>query len=121
MPRAGRFVCNYIYFLSQRESNAHPGWHSLFVHVPAFAVVAEHVQRTFLMRLLRSIAALPQLQKPPLASAITEGNEVDDVPELPKAVSQQQAGKPAKEMPGPHAALVWTASAAAVTYLASQG
>jgi len=121
LPCAGRFVCNYIYFLSQRESNVHLGWHSLFVHVPAFAVVAEHVQRTFLMRLLRSIAALPQLQTPPLAaSALAESDAADGVPELSMAVSRQQPGKPAKEMPAPHAALVWTASAAAVTYLASQ-
>ena len=114
-------MCNYIYFLSQRESNAHPGWHSLFVHVPAFAVVAENVQRTFLISLLRRIAALPQLQTPPsAAAAIAQSHVVDNVPELSPAVSQQQAGKPAKELPAPHAALVWTASAAAVTYLASQ-
>ncbi len=121
LPSAGRYVCNYIYFLSQRESDVHPGWHSLFVHVPAFAVVAEHVQRTFLMRLLRSIAALPQLQTPPLAALVlAESDAADGVPELSMAVSRQQAGKPAKDMPAPHAALVWTASAAAVTYLATQ-
>ena len=117
---AGRFVCNYIYFLSQRQCAAHPGWHALFVHVPAFAVVAEPLQRAFLMSLLRGIAALPQLQTPTFG----DSEAADGAHELaPTAVSKQQAGKPAKEsvqVPTPHAALVWTASAAAVTYLASK-
>lgn len=118
LPSAGRFVCNYIYFLSQRQCAAHPGWHALFVHVPAFSVVAEPLQRAFLTRLLRGIAALPQLQAPAFAdieaASVTES--------APTGVSKQRAGQPVKEMqvPGPHAALVWTASAAAVTYLASK-
>ena len=111
----GRFVCNYIYFLSLREAAAHPGWHALFVHVPAFAVVGESVQRTFLVRLLRGIAELPQLQTPSLAAIAN--SVADEEPLSVTAVSK--LGEKEAQGPGQHAALVWTASAAAVTYLAS--
>jgi hypothetical protein len=84
------------------------------VHVPAFAVVSEDVQRTFLIRLLRSIADLPHMQSP--SPRDVASSTVGDGPLTFSAVS-----KPGKEAQGPgqHAALVWTASAAAVTYLAS--
>ena len=111
---AGRFVCNYIYFLSLREAAANAGWHALFVHVPAFAVVSEDVQRTFLVGLLRGIADLPQLQ------ATSPGAVADStVGEGPVTFSAVNKSEKEAQGPGQHAALVWTASAAAVTYLAS--
>ncbi|PNH04199.1 Pyrrolidone-carboxylate peptidase, partial [Tetrabaena socialis] len=52
---AGLFVCNWTYYRSCRHAQAR-GWHSLFVHVPMFAVVGEEAQRAFVLDVIRGIA-----------------------------------------------------------------
>ncbi|KAH9146908.1 hypothetical protein LEN26_004882, partial [Aphanomyces euteiches] len=49
----GRYICNYIYYLSLTHSkhSANKNQHSLFVHVPLFSTIAEEEQ-------LRTIEAL---------------------------------------------------------------
>eukprot|EP01024_Parvocaulis_polyphysoides_P059348 TRINITY_DN6413_c0_g1_i1.p1 TRINITY_DN6413_c0_g1~~TRINITY_DN6413_c0_g1_i1.p1 ORF type:complete len:238 (-),score=21.88 TRINITY_DN6413_c0_g1_i1:386-1099(-) len=53
---AGKFVCNWIYYLSLQDSLQFPGkWHSLFVHVPPLDVYTLQQQEVFLKSLIQQI------------------------------------------------------------------
>eukprot|EP01126_Amoeba_proteus_P009407 TRINITY_DN13559_c0_g1_i1.p1 TRINITY_DN13559_c0_g1~~TRINITY_DN13559_c0_g1_i1.p1 ORF type:complete len:217 (-),score=20.90 TRINITY_DN13559_c0_g1_i1:65-715(-) len=52
---AGRFLCNYIYYLSLHYSSQN-NTHSLFVHVPPFSVIPQQTQLEFVRALLDEIA-----------------------------------------------------------------
>ncbi|KAM9986181.1 hypothetical protein ACTFIY_010614 [Dictyostelium cf. discoideum] len=51
----GRFVCNYLYFLSLRLSKLY-NTKSLFVHIPLFGVIDKETQLNFIIDLLNSIS-----------------------------------------------------------------
>jgi pyrrolidone-carboxylate peptidase len=53
---AGLFVCNYTYYNSLRVAQTNK-WHSLFVHVPPFAVIPADTQLRFAANLLDVLAA----------------------------------------------------------------
>ena len=65
---AGRFLCNYIYYGSQRRCRAEGGA-AIFVHVPPFTVLSEAAQYE---QLLALIAALASVQKLHAAAAAEE-------------------------------------------------
>ena len=65
---AGRFLCNYIYYASQRRCRAEGG-SALFVHVPPFTVLSEAAQYK---QLLALIAALASAQKARAVAAAEE-------------------------------------------------
>eukprot|EP01025_Chloroclados_australasicus_P020164 TRINITY_DN21198_c0_g1_i1.p2 TRINITY_DN21198_c0_g1~~TRINITY_DN21198_c0_g1_i1.p2 ORF type:complete len:258 (-),score=27.70 TRINITY_DN21198_c0_g1_i1:300-1016(-) len=53
---AGKYVCNWTYYLSLQDSNLFPGrWHSLFVHVPTLEEVSLDKQKSFLKSLIEVI------------------------------------------------------------------
>eukprot|EP01023_Acetabularia_acetabulum_P066613 TRINITY_DN9016_c0_g1_i3.p1 TRINITY_DN9016_c0_g1~~TRINITY_DN9016_c0_g1_i3.p1 ORF type:complete len:238 (-),score=23.89 TRINITY_DN9016_c0_g1_i3:225-938(-) len=53
---AGKFVCNWLYYLSLQDSLHFPGkWHSLFVHVPRLEVCPLREQKIFLKSLIQQI------------------------------------------------------------------
>lgn len=52
----GRFVCNYIYYLSLKMTENKLGMYSLFLHVPPETFCSVHDQTTFVLELLDAIA-----------------------------------------------------------------
>jgi len=52
---AGRFLCNYIYYLMSRVSVNKPNYESLFVHVPSFDDIDRDTQVKFIDELIRLI------------------------------------------------------------------
>ena len=52
----GLFVCNFTYYKSLKLAHANH-WHSLFVHVPPFAVIPADTQLRFAANLLDVLAA----------------------------------------------------------------
>ena len=57
---AGLFVCNYTYYKSLQQSqrvSSKQKWHSVFIHVPPFEMIAPEDQLTMAGAILDSIAA----------------------------------------------------------------
>eukprot|EP01026_Neomeris_dumetosa_P077756 TRINITY_DN8398_c0_g1_i5.p1 TRINITY_DN8398_c0_g1~~TRINITY_DN8398_c0_g1_i5.p1 ORF type:complete len:236 (-),score=34.66 TRINITY_DN8398_c0_g1_i5:170-877(-) len=56
---AGKFVCNWTYYLSLTDSLQFPGkWHSLFVHVPSLEKESLEEQKVVLTALVQEICIL---------------------------------------------------------------
>ncbi len=53
---AGRYVCNYSYFVSLEEASQREGIFPLFVHVPLFSKVSKERQLEFLGALFQELA-----------------------------------------------------------------
>lgn len=53
----GRFLCNYLYYISLTESSKCPGAYSLFVHVPPFETIPKSEQLQFVQLLLTELSA----------------------------------------------------------------
>ena len=51
----GRFLCNYLYYISLCETSKYPNCHSLFVHVPPFEVVPKSNQLVVIHALLTEL------------------------------------------------------------------
>lgn len=50
----GRFLCNYLYYLSLKETSNY-GAHSLFIHVPPFETIAKETQLKLIHSLLTQL------------------------------------------------------------------
>ena len=50
---AGRFICNYIYYLSLRRCEKKPNFYSLFVHVPKFEAIEKSEQLLMVLNVLQ--------------------------------------------------------------------
>lgn len=48
----GRFLCNYLYYISLAETSKIKNAHSLFVHVPPFSAIPQDEQMRFIHALL---------------------------------------------------------------------
>eukprot|EP00884_Botryococcus_braunii_P019923 jgi/Botrbrau1/6614/Bobra.104_2s0003.2 len=96
---AGRFLCNFIYYKSLQQAQARcqgergttdvpdgvvlqsaaqrdannvvegVRWHSLFVHVPPFALIDKEDQLRFLGDLLDQLSKVPDMHVPPIGNA----------------------------------------------------
>lgn len=53
----GRFLCNYLYYLSLTESAKYTGVYSLFVHVPPFEQIPKAEQLKFVHSLLLELCS----------------------------------------------------------------
>ncbi|KYQ94206.1 hypothetical protein DLAC_04500 [Tieghemostelium lacteum] len=52
----GRFICNYLYYLSLSKTLLKKDLHSLFVHIPPFEVIDKQSQLMFLVDLMNEIS-----------------------------------------------------------------
>jgi len=66
---AGRFVCNYVYYLSLKLTQSYVQTDSLFLHVPPSDVIPVHDQVRFILELLAAIASCINSRTLPLRSA----------------------------------------------------
>ena len=116
---------------SLHQSARNPRWHSLYVHVPSFEAIAQPFQQHFCLSLLKQVADLPELQLGTAAPAVQEaGSTRLDKPLQLLSVNESDSALPTafatagdlqqQDTEGKNPALVWTASAAAVAWLASQ-
>jgi len=55
----GRFLCNYLYYISLAETSKHQNAHSLFVHVPPFEAIPKKEQLQFIHVLLSELCRSP--------------------------------------------------------------
>lgn len=53
----GRFLCNYLYYISLSETLKYPNAHSLFVHVPPFDAIPKEKQLSFIHELLEQLCS----------------------------------------------------------------
>lgn len=53
----GRFLCNYLYYISLCETSKYPNCHSLFVHVPSFDTIPKTNQLEFIHALLNELCS----------------------------------------------------------------
>lgn len=62
---AGRFLCNWIYYRSLRQTQllCKPNWHPLFVHVPHFTQISKEAQLNAINSLLKALAEEAQQQQ----------------------------------------------------------
>jgi pyroglutamyl-peptidase len=51
----GRFLCNYLYYVSLLETSKYPGAQSLFVHVPPFEAIPHATQMHVIHALLNEV------------------------------------------------------------------
>mmetsp|Transcript_1755 Transcript_1755/g.2487 ORF Transcript_1755/g.2487 Transcript_1755/m.2487 type:complete len:239 (+) Transcript_1755:2275-2991(+) len=53
----GRYICNWVYYLSLSETRLQPLQHSLFLHIPNFSEIKEETQMKFLEDMIAKICA----------------------------------------------------------------
>eukprot|EP00887_Chlorella_sp_A99_P000282 scaffold13.g282.t1 len=92
---AGRYVCNWTYFLSlehaQVAREAGRAVHVLFVHVPPFRVIPEAQQFAFLLELLSQLAMLLAAPRPAAERAARCADEDADEAAWDTAAKEEAA------------------------------